>query len=119
MRSPAPGAPRNDGLAVVAERGQGVVLVGRGDADDAGIAGREGWRRRAVVAGRGDEDDAVRPGVVDGGLEGRRVAGRAEKAMRMTSAPWSAAQTTPSMMSLSRPRPSAPRTVTGMTETPA
>ena len=39
--------------------------------------------------------------------------------MRMTSAPWSAAQTTPSMMSLSWPRPSAPSTVTGMTLTPA
>ena len=35
--------------------------------------------------------------------------------MMMTSAPWSTAQTMPSMMSLSWPGPSAPRTVTGMT----
>ncbi len=39
--------------------------------------------------------------------------------MLMTSAPWSTAQTTPAMMSLSWPVPSAPRTVTGMTFTPS
>ena len=37
----------------------------------------------------------------------------------MTSAPWSTAQTMPSMMSLSWPSPSASRTVTGMTLTPS
>jgi len=39
--------------------------------------------------------------------------------MRMTSAPWSVAQTTPAITSLSLPVPSAPKTVTGMTLTPA
>ena len=39
--------------------------------------------------------------------------------MEMTLAPWSAAQTMPAMMSESRPVPSGPSTVTGMTLTPA
>ena len=39
--------------------------------------------------------------------------------IRMTSAPWSAAQITPAMTSPSRPVPSGPSTVTGMMRTPA
>ena len=48
------------------------------------------------------------------------VAGAAAllKGIRMTSAPWSTAQTTPLMMSPSWPTPEPSRTVTGMTFTP-
>ena len=114
-----PGAARNAAGAVVGRRRERVGWSVLGDADDAAVAGGEGGGGRAVVAGRRDDDHVVVPGVVDRGLEGARVARVARSDMMMTSAPCSTAQTTPSMMSLSWPGPSAPRTVTGMTLTPA
>ena len=115
---PVPGRGEEGVGAVVGRRVEGVVLVGVRDADDAAVAGGEGGGGGAVVAGRGDDDDVVGPGVVDGRLEGRRVAGVAEGHVDDVGA-MVGAQTTPAMMSLSWPRPSASRTVTGMTLTPA
>ncbi len=64
--------------AVVAAQGELVGLVGRGDAHHAAVAGRVDPGGRAVVAVGRDDDHVVGPGVVDGQLEGRRVAGVAE-----------------------------------------
>ena len=81
------GCGHKNRTAVVACRGEVVILIGGGNADDALVAGREGRGAAALVACGGNQNNVLLPSVVNGVLQALAETRIAESHPRPTRLP--------------------------------